>query len=196
MSLLLHIAAPRLYIPVTTKYVFDYRERSYYQDPKWNAYFFTLKNEISGRCFGDVSFDCNSFIYAGVFPQPSLHSNHIMTRSHSGGYRDEAAAKEATDTGRKLILHYHNLTLDLADNESFPFTLTKGLRLISWYMDCVYYDNDYCLLATKHFVLDPYWELMAIYGKYTNEILDLYMISDELKATLYKSKGSFVCIEL
>lgn len=195
-----HSAAPNLYIPVTTKYVSDYRERAYYEGLKWNAYFFINKKKFPEVCRDpNRIFDCNSFVYSSAFPNPSQHHHHIFTKSYSDGYRTAAEARQAVNTNGLNIKHFHSL--NIADDELYPFSITYALwqksRLVSGQLRCLKYHtrSNYCQRSVDNLVLDPYWKMIVIFVKHINEILDSFMMCNELKDTLYKSeRNSLVCI--
>ena len=181
---------------MTTEYVFDYRERAYYEGLKWNAYFFTNKQNFAGVCRdANRLFDCSNFVYSSAFPNPSMHHHHIVTQSHSDGYRTAAEARQAVNADRLNIMHFHSL--NVSDDELYPFSIPSAIwrrtRLVSRHIICLRYHtmSDYCQRTVSDLVLDPYWKMIVIYGK---EILDSFMICDELKDTLYESERNLhVC---
>ena len=180
---------PNLYIPMSTTYIFDYRERAYYDDPKWNEYFFTGK---SIPCGGVTSFECNRFIYNREFPDGARNRYHIFTTLYSGGYTRAAEIPRVVNTFGLNIKHFH--ALDLFDNESYPFVPHRGAswkeaRLVSGQVQCLLTaELDYCQSTVSSLVLDPYWKTIYVYGKNTGQFLDAFMISDELRKTLFKSE--------
>ena len=180
---------------MSTNYVFDYRERAYYDDPKWNDYFFTRKTR---SCHGDGSFECNAFAYNGEFPDESQNSYYIFTNFMSGGLSRAAEARQLVDTTGLGLLHYHSL--ELFDNETFPFVphpeaLWNKTRLVSGHLQCLQTaSSDYCQTSVTNLVLNPYWEMILVYGKSTGKFLNAFMISDELKEALIKSEGITVCV--
>ena len=180
---------------MTTEYVFDFRERAYHQRLKWVPYFFTYKKS-SQACRGRYRFfDCNAFVYNSVFPNSSLHQHHMYTRHYAAPYRTVAEARAEVNIRDGVnIVQYHSL--NVSDNELFPFSKYHGslwdrTRLVSGQIQCVKdHDNSgYCYRSVDKLALEPYWKMTVIYGKYTHEVLDRFMISDELKDTLYKSEG-------
>ena len=179
-----HSTAPNLYIPVKTEYTFDYHERAYYEGLKWNAYFFTNKKNFPGACRDpNRKFDCNSFVYSSVFPNPS-HHHQIFAKSHSDGYRTAAEARQAVNTSGLNIKHFHSSTI------------WKRSRLVSDHIYCLRYHtkSDYCQRTVDNLVLDPYWKMIVIFLKNINEILDSFMMCNELKDILYESERNlFVC---
>ena len=189
---------------MTTNYVFDYRERAYYEGLKWNDYFFTNKQNFPRVCRdANRLFDCNAFVYSNAFPNQSLHLHHIYTRSHSDGYRTAAEARQAVNADGLNIKHFHSL--NVSDNELYPFSnpfaTWKRTRLVSGYIHCLRWHtgSDYCQRTVSDLVLDPYWKMIVIYGKYTREVLDSFMICNELKDTLYESErnlyvSSYMCL--
>ena len=179
---------------MTTEYVFDFRERAYHEKLKWVPYFYTYKT--SQACRGRYRFfDCNTFEYNSVFPNPSLHQYHMYTRYYAAGYRTAAQARAAVKIRSGInIVHYHSL--NVPDNELFPFSkshnsLWNSTRLVAGQVRCfrAYPNSDYCYDSINKLALEPYWNMTVIYGKYTREVLDRFMISDELKDTLFKSEG-------
>lgn len=180
---------PNLYIPMSTTYIFDYHERAYYDDPKWNEYFFTGKTI---PCGGVTSFECNRFIYNREFPDGARNRYHIFTTLYSGGYTRAAEIPQVVSTSGLNIMHFH--ALDLFDNESYPFVPHRGAswegaRLVSGQVQCLLTaEPDYCQSTVSSLVLDPYWKTIFVYGKNTGQFLDAFMISDELRKTLFKSE--------
>ena len=210
MSFITITAAPRLYIPVKeTSFVFDYRERAYYEPPKWNAYFFTLKNGFSEMCRNSSrSFDCNTFQYSQVFPSPSLHSHHITTQLLSDGYR----TKNIKTYGLELQF-YHQLTFP--ENKQFykiiPLHLFQRYSLYSRFLDCLrvrgisYHQvcyiegwnpfiRDFSPRNLTVLVLNPYWKLVRIHDSHSDEAIDHFMMSIEIPKTVYKTEGISVCL--
>ena len=191
-----------------SSYVFDYRERAYYEPPKWNAYFFTLKSEFSEVCRNNASFDCNTFQYSWVFPRPSLHSHHITTQSLSDGYR----RINIQNYGLELQF-YHQLMFP--ENKQFykriPLHLFERYEMYARFTDCrtITYPNDADVCYTEGWnfyihdfsprnltvlVLDPYWKLISIHDNYNDEVIDHFMASNEIPRTVYKSEGISVCV--
>lgn len=195
-----------MYIPVKTKYVFDYRERGYYEIPKWIAYFFTWKNEYSQVCRNNASFDCGMFQYSGVFPRPSLHAHHVTTESFSAGYRVTDHVHNYENVTYQL---YHQFVLP-ENKQFYTFKLPNSLlykhEYYTIFQACIKREGRACFkYALDHFrnvhihrdlkvlILDPYWKLIGIRGKYSGEVLDHYIISEELTKTVYRSIGINVC---
>ena len=184
---------------MTTKYVFDYRERAYYEGPKWNAYFFINKQKFPEVCRDpNRKFDCNSFVYSRAFPNPSQHTHHFFTKSRYDGYRTAADARRTVNTNGLNIKHYHSL--NVSDDEQFPFSSTSAVwqrsRLVSSHAHCLRHHRhgDYCQRTVDNLVLDPCWKIFVILVKHINEILDNFVICNELKLTLYKSERNlYVC---
>ena len=198
--------APRLYIPLEeTKYVFDYRERAYYEAPRWVAYLFTWKY----FCHRNI-FVCKMFNYSGRLPNPSLHDHQVTFQLLSDGYK----LTGTPNYGLKLIL-YHQFVLP--EDKQFYFNIPQELfdkyEFYSNFKNClgVYKTNPtfYCRTTGWNpfvrniiprnltvLVLDPNWKLTGIYDKYTGEAIDHFMISDELPKTIYGSLGinAEVCV--
>lgn len=197
-----------MYIPVAeTKYVFDYRERAYYREPKWDAYFFTWKMKYLVACHNNASFDCNMFQYSKVLPKPSLQHHHFTSNALSDGYKLGGIESYGLN-----LLQYHQFILP--ENKQFYKTIPRNLRNIydfyyefedcyrhtKWYIKCYnsWLDRQtWTRVLRQHnvtaLVLDPYWKLINIFEKYTGEVLDRFMISNELPKTVYKSEGISVC---
>ena len=193
----LHSTAPRLYIPVTTKFIFDYRERAYYEAPRWVAYLFTWKN-VENK----TAFDCNMFDYPNKLPNPASHNHQVTIRSLSDGYQ----LMGTPNYGLRLIL-YHQFSLPY--DKQFYFIIPENMfhryELYSEFDDCyhnVYDEPRYCyLLGWNPYIrriygrnlttllLDPYWKLINIHDKYSGEVIDSIMINQELSKTIYASLG-------
>jgi len=191
---------------VTTKYTFDYRERAYYTDPKWNAYFFTWKKEYSEVCHDKTSFDCNMYVYSRVLPDQSVHSHHVIIEKRSNGFKDNVH-----NYGMNLIF-YHQLPIPR--NKQFLYRIPSDMEyrheFYSEFIRCLHARHDhtpaYCRSSRWEdslqkrvprnlttLVLRPFWKLAVIFGKHTGEVLDHFMTCDELPRTVYLSEGLKVC---
>lgn len=114
--------------------------------------------------------------------------------SYSGGYRTLPRGQES---GGLPVYSYKSL--DIPDTEKFPFANPDAVwqrsRLTSAQAKC----RHNCQAGVDRIVLDPYWELVVIFGNYTGyhhgEVLDSFMLCNDLKDTLYKSEGiGIVCV--
>ena len=195
-----------MYIPLEeTKYVFDYRERAYYEAPRWVAYLFTWK-----VCRHKKKFVCSTFNYSSRLPNPSLHNHQVTFQSFSDGYK----LAGTPNYGLQLILYHRFL---LPEDKQYYFRIPQlFFQTYEFYIafkNClrIYNTNPlyYCRVSGWNnfvrkiiprnllaLVLDPYWKLTGIYDKYTGEAIDHFMISDELPKTIYRSLGisALVCV--
>ena len=143
------------------------------------------------------------FDYSNKLPNPSSHNHQVTIRSLSDGYQ----LRGIPNYGLRLIL-YHQFRLPY--NKQFHFIIPQNLfnryELYSKFDNC--YHNvyttgpHYCYILgwnphvreisgrnLSTLVLDPYWKLINIHDKYSGEVIDHIMISEELSKTIYASLG-------
>jgi len=189
---------------VTTKYTFDYRERAYYTDPKWNAYFFTWEKKYAEKC-SDSTFDCNTFEHNKHPPQQSLHRHQFTSETSSDGY--EPLLMSIPRYLHVLNIYYHNYPFAKSrfPIKQIPWAQKKEFEFYTEFIRCLNTGGgrtpEYCVFNQINgywryllaLVLEPYWKLTVIYGKYTGEVLDHFMTCHELPQTFYMNEDIKVC---
>jgi len=188
---------PRLYIPVNTRYIFDYRDRAYALAPKWNAYFFAWSHlkDLVPQCSDSDSFECKKIKYISSFHR--IHS--VATRSKANNFHFI----------EQTLLHrypYHTAFMDYYNNRTRPYQYFKSCsKTDEWYHvfeDCVRRTGNKNIAACtrkptrdgstaeiKRLIIDPEWRMVASYDKQTMMLVDLMKKSIELPRTLLKTFG-------
>ena len=186
---------PRLYIPVDTRYIFDYYDRAYAMAPQWTAYFFLwshLKHHIA-QCNDSNLFECKNFAY--TFSHHSLRTHLVATRRKFTSFH--------RINQRQISLYkYHTAFLNYYDNHTQPYQYFKNCSSTDeWYHvfeACVRQngiDNiracftkptgDGNRAQIKRLIIDPMWSMVATFDNQTMMLVDLITKSIELPKTLF-----------
>jgi len=195
MSIPLH-TVPRLYIPVNTRYIFDYRDRAFALAPKWNPYFFTWSHlkQLVAKCIGSDSFECKTLEYA-----VQLHKSHLLNT------RSKAFELHHLKQNEIDLYHYHTAFLEYYDNSTRPYQYFKSTsQSDEWYHvfeACVRQKGNAAACNRKssggreqlrRIIIDPNWRMMATYDDQTMMLVELITRSVELSKTVLRTFGIMV----